>query len=152
MRLTLRTNLAMRVLMYCAVHAGAVVRSSDIARACNVSANHLMQVVPQLHRHGFIIASRGRLGGVTLASAAEEISVGKVFRLFEAGVPFAECFEGASNECPLIAHCRLRIVLERALEAFYAELDAITLADLIVDNCGLELLLSAGPSLACSRG
>ncbi|NBQ50703.1 MAG: Rrf2 family transcriptional regulator, partial [Marivivens sp.] len=45
MRLTTRTNLAIRVLMYCGTHLDQITPSSIIADACNASANHLAQVV-----------------------------------------------------------------------------------------------------------
>lgn len=142
MRLTTRTNLAMRVLMYCAVNEGRLNRTADMAAACNASPNHLMQVVPVLHRNGLVHAVRGRSGGVSLGKPASEVVVGQVFRLFEAQLPFTECFAGGTNSCPLTMHCRLKTALAAALDAFYGALEKITLKDLVEDNCGLEALLS----------
>lgn len=150
MRLTTRTNLATRVLMFCAVNMGRTVRSTDIAEACNASGNHLAQVINQLHQQGFVTTLRGRFGGLQLARAPKEISIGKVFRLFEAGLPFAECFSPDQNSCPLIADCRLRGYIARAVEAFYHELDLVTLDDLVRGNCGLAELLAIRPvPVAC---
>lgn len=145
MRLTTRTNLAMRVLMSCAVNDGATVRTPEIADRCNASVNHLLQVVNQLQEHGFVDTIRGRSGGLRLSRTAERISIGAVFRAFESGVPFAECFDPATNTCPLAAVCRLRGYIGRAVEAFYHELDMITLADLVKGNCGLRALLDMAP-------
>ena len=145
MRLTTRTNLAIRVLMSCAVNEGEVVRSSDIARACNASSNHLGHVIHQLQQYGFVETLRGRSGGLQLALKPREISIGKVFRIFESGVPFAECFAGEQNTCPLTAECRLRGFITRAVEAFYHELDLVTLDDLVRGNCGLETILKLAP-------
>jgi Rrf2 family nitric oxide-sensitive transcriptional repressor len=75
----------------------------------------------------------------------EQISIGNVFRVFEAGVPFAECFDEETNSCPLVTTCRLRSYIKRALEAFYHELDMVTLADLVKGNCGLIELLDMAP-------
>jgi Rrf2 family nitric oxide-sensitive transcriptional repressor len=152
MRLTTRTNLASRVLMFCAVNGGQVVRSSDIAKACNASGNHLGHVIHQLQQHGFVETIRGRAGGLQLGLKPSEISIGKVFRIFESSVPFAECFAGEQNTCPLTAECRLRGFISRAVEAFYHELDMVTLDDLVRGNCGLEAILKLAPqqSPACS--
>ncbi len=152
MRLTTRTNLAARVLMYCAVNAGVTVRSAQIAEACNASINHLAQVIHQLQISGFVATTRGRAGGLTLARPAGQICIGDVFRVFEAKVPFAECFAASSNTCPLVESCRLRGAISRAVEAFYRELDAISLEDLVKGNCGLEALMEVGqmPRLMCS--
>lgn len=141
MRLTTRTNLAMRALMVCAVNPGRYVRKHEIAAACNASENHLAQVVNALGQLGFADTQRGRAGGLRLGRPMEEITVGEVFRALEAKVPFTECFDDRANTCPLAGSCRLRSALAAALEAFYASLDSITLADLVADNVPLEHLL-----------
>lgn len=141
MRLTIRTNLAMRVLMACAVNHGHMVRRAGIAKAANASENHLAQVVNLLANEGYIDTVRGRAGGLILARAPAEITIGEVFRHFEAGVPFAECFAAHDNTCPLWSVCRLREALNAGLEAFYGVLDGMTLKDLVADNDGLEALL-----------
>lgn len=141
MRLTTRTNLAMRVLMYCAVNDGQIVRRHDIAEACNASENHLAQVVNALGQLGYVTTLRGRSGGLRLGRAAEAISVGEVFRTFETGTAFTECFDAQGNTCPLAADCRLRAALAVALEAFYAALDTVSLHELVHGNEGLRRLL-----------
>ena len=142
MRLTTRTNLATRVLMFCAVNDGKVVRTSEIARTCNASLNHLLQVVAVLQDNGFIEALRGRAGGVRLARSMDRISIGQVFRALETTVPIAECFDSKSNTCPLLDACRLRSYISKALDAFYHELDMVTLMDLVKGNCELNFIMS----------
>ena len=95
------------------------------------------------HRNGCNV---NRNGGIRLKVAPEAISVGQVFRVFEANVPFAECFTGSDNRCPLTATCRLRGQLSNALEAFYSALDKVTLADLVTGNSGLQMLLQLEPA------
>ena len=141
MRLTTRTNLAIRALMYCAVHEGTTARSARIAEATNSSANHLAQVIHVLHANGYIQAIRGRMGGVRLARPARSINIGEVFRLFEADVPFTECAAPETNTCPLLPACRLRSAIDRALDAFYREMDMVTLDDLVRGNFPLEEML-----------
>lgn len=143
MRLTTRTNLAMRTLMFCAANRERTVCKSEIAAVCNASENHLAQVVRQLGRHRMVAATRGRHGGMRLARNPSEINVGEVFRLFEGSTGFAECFDGGENTCPLAANCWLRPALENALEAFYRSLDRLTLADLMTGNDGLLAILSS---------
>ena len=124
MRLTTRTNLALRTLMVCAVNPDRIIRKSDVAGAINASENHLAQVVNQLGQAGFINTLRGRHGGFTLARPAEEISVGAVFRAFEAELPFMECMT-SENTCPLKGTCRMSGHLLRAVEAFVARVAPI---------------------------
>ena len=141
MRLTTRTNLALRALMFCAVNANRIVRKQDAARFVNASENHLAQVINQLAHAGFIITLRGRHGGFHLARRADQISVGAVFRTFEGDMPFIECL-GDENTCPLRPACRMKAHLARAVEAFYATLDPITLSDLTDCNSALDTILS----------
>ncbi|MCH8465668.1 MAG: Rrf2 family transcriptional regulator [Roseinatronobacter sp.] len=141
MRLTTRTNLALRTLMFCAVNKDRLVRKQDAASAVNASENHLAQVINKLAQEGFITTLRGRHGGFHLARAASSISVGAVFRAFESELPFIECFSD-HNTCPLKAHCIMRPHLSRAVEAFYSALDELYLSELVSCNSGLEALLS----------
>lgn len=148
MRLTMRANLAMRVLMQCAVNHPRVIRAGDVAQACNASPNHVAQVVSQLAGAGYLRTLRGRGGGIALGRAAETIQVGKVLHLIERDVPLAECMAGEQNTCPLCSVCRLKGALCRAMDAFYRELETVTLADLVQDNDGLATILTARMELA----
>ena len=140
MRLTTRTNLAMRTLMFCAVNHGRMVRKHEIALACGASENHLAQVIHLLARQNLLKTRRGRAGGLMLGDAATAIKVGTVFRIFEAVLPFTDCAEN-SGGCPLSGACRLKCVLADALEGFYKALDAVSLQDLVGGNTDLERLL-----------
>ncbi|MDF1855975.1 Rrf2 family transcriptional regulator [Pseudooceanicola sp.] len=142
MRLTKRTNISMRVLMYCAANADRLVTKAEIAQCCNISENHLAQVINRLGQLGFLHTQRGRNGGMTLAREAADIQVGAVFRAIEAAVPVAECFSETDNTCPLIAACLLRRAIADATEAFYAKMDEVTLDQLVHGNTPLLSLLA----------
>lgn len=147
MRLTKRTNISMRVLMYCAANNERLVTKSEIAECCNTSENHLAQVINRLGQLGFLYTQRGRNGGLRLARPETEIQVGEVFRAIEAQVPITECFADADNTCPLIDACLLRPAIADATEAFYARMDMLTLDQLV---CGNDKLLSImAPRVEC---
>jgi Rrf2 family transcriptional regulator, nitric oxide-sensitive transcriptional repressor len=131
MRLTSYTNYSMRILMYCAMHADATVTIADIARAFDISKAHLLKAARRLGQLGYLETTRGRGGGVKLAMAPRDISVGEVVRAMETSDDFVECFNAATNTCRLAGTCRLTGLLHAALEAFYRELDRSTLADLV---------------------
>lgn len=145
MRLTLRTNLAMRTLMFCAVNPGRLVRKAEVAAYCNASENHLAHVIVDLANMGWLHTTRGRHGGLQLGLPPEEIDVGKVMRQLEGTVPFADCFDEGEGRCPITEHCRLRAVLLKAVDAFYGALDGVSLAALTKDNDGLAELLALEP-------
>lgn len=143
MRVTKRTNIAMRVLMFCAANPGRLVTKHEIAQRCNASENHLAQVINQLAQMGFLHTQRGRNGGLELGRPAEEIVIGDIFRALEQPVPLAECFADVDNTCPLTDACRLRNALTRAANAFYETLDPITLDSLVCDNAALMNIISS---------
>lgn len=148
MRITKRTNIAIRLMMYCAANPDRLVTKSEIAECCNISENHLAQVINQLSQLDFLSTQRGRNGGMRLARNADEIRIGSVFRHIEGGLPLAECFADADNTCPLSSACRLKLALADAAAAFYASLDDITLDSLICDNFDLVKLLQP---VQCAR-
>lgn len=152
MRITKRTNLAIRVLMFCGVNEGKLVTKSQVSEKCNTSENHLAQVINQLGQLGFLHTQRGRNGGIMLARPMREIVIGEVFRHFEAGVPLAECFADVDNTCPLISACRLRIAIADAAEAFFASLDNVTLDGLVCGNEMLADILAPAPCTAARVG
>lgn len=149
MRLTIRANLSMRILMQCAVHGQGLIRAADVARACNASENHIAQVVSRLAGAGYLRTTRGRGGGIALARPATGIPVGRVLRMIESEVPLAECMAGPANTCPLTPACRLRAALHRAQEAFYRELDTVSLADLVEGNAPLAEILACDERPLC---
>jgi Rrf2 family nitric oxide-sensitive transcriptional repressor len=149
MRLTKRSNISMRVLMFCGVNEDRLVTKSEIAECCNTSENHLAQVINRLAQLGFLYTQRGRNGGMRLSRPMEKIMVGDVFRAVESTVPITECFAGSANTCPLVDACRLRVVIAKATESFYAAMDEVTLADLVCDNSDLMALLT--PPISCPQ-
>lgn len=141
MRITKRTNMAVRLLMFCAANQDRLVTKTEIADCCNVSANHLAQVINQLSQLGYLKTQRGRKGGMSLARPADQIRIGDIFRDIEGALPIAECFADADNSCPFVSSCRLRVALQDAAVAFYRSLDGITLDALVCDNTDLLKLL-----------
>ncbi|MFV0512952.1 MAG: RrF2 family transcriptional regulator [Jhaorihella sp.] len=148
MRITKRTNIAIRLLMYCAANQDRLVTKAEIADCCNISENHLAQVINQLGQLDYLRTQRGRNGGMSLARSADRIRVGHVFRHVEGSLPVNECFADTDNTCTLSASCRLKLALADAAQAFYAALDDITLDSLVCGNTDLMNILQP---VACSR-
>lgn len=132
MRLSVQTDLALRVLIYLGVHSETRVRVQDIAHAYAVSHNHLTKVVQQLQRSGYLITQRGKGGGIELAQSIEQINIGKVVRDFESSTYLVECF-APTNQCVIVSACKLKAAFADAYEAFLSALDEHHLADLL---CG----------------
>jgi Rrf2 family transcriptional regulator, nitric oxide-sensitive transcriptional repressor len=141
MRLTSFTDYSLRVLIYLAAAPERRATIAEIAGAFAIKQNHLTKVVHFLGRQGWIRTVRGKGGGLTLARAPGDIVVGTVVRQTEGADMPAECFDRAHNTCAIARICRLRRVLGRATDAFYAVLDDFTLAELVHNGRAIALML-----------
>ena len=141
MRLTLYTDLSLRLLMFLALKPDGLATIQDVAERYRVSRNHLMKVARQLGSTGFIDTVRGRGGGLRLSRAPAEIRIGDVVRTTEEDFRMVECFDGGSNTCALVPACRLKGVLGEALNAYLSVLDDYTLADLTAQGPTMRQLL-----------
>ena len=130
MRLTDFTDYSLRVLMYCALHPERSVTIAEMADHHVVSKNHLMKVVNDLARQGYLQTTRGRGGGLRLLKPPADIKLGEVVRHTESDFRLVECFDPKVNTCALTDHCQLKQVLGVALKSYLAELDKVTLADI----------------------
>lgn len=131
MQLSLHADYGLRVLLYLGSHPGEIVSTKRISQAYGISKNHLVRVMQTLGEHGYIRVIPGRAGGVTLSRDASTIRLGEVVRDTEPTMNLVECFDLRTNTCPIIQVCGLKSHLAQALEAFIAELNRHTLADLM---------------------
>ena len=131
MRLAEYTDYTLRVLMYCAAHRDRLVTIAEIADTHEVSKNHLMKIVNDLARQGVLATTRGRGGGLRLVRDPEDIRIGDVVRSAETDFRLVECFDPDTNTCVISSTCRMRGLLGRALDAYFAELDSATLQDMV---------------------
>jgi Rrf2 family nitric oxide-sensitive transcriptional repressor len=131
MQLTRYSDYSLRVLIYLARRPEQFATIEEISQAYGISKAHLMKVVHQLGRAGFLETLRGRGGGLRLARPPEEITVGDVIHHTEGRMDLVECFDPGTSHCRIQPVCGLRGVLEEALDAFLKTLDRYTLADLV---------------------
>lgn len=136
MHLTRYSDYSLRVLMYLAVRPEPLATIEEIAGAYGISRAHLMKVVHELGRAGFIETVRGRGGGLRLAVEPGQIGIGDVVRHAEGRMDLVECFDADTNQCRIEPVCALHDVLSEALDAFMSTLDHYTLADLVARRRG----------------
>ena len=136
MRLTRYTDYAFRVLFYLGVNSGRAVPISEMARSYDISHNHLVKVVHDLVKSGYLESVRGRSGGVLLARPADQITLGDVIRHTEPDMQLVDCIG-----CPIASVCSLPRPLAEATRAFVEVLDRHTLDDVVNSSNGLEALV-----------
>lgn len=139
MKLTKFTDLSLRAVMRLAVvEDEPALTTREVADAMDVPYTHTAKAISRLQHLGVVEARRGRGGGLGLTAFGRRASVGWLVRALEGEDEVVVC-EG-ETPCPLRASCRLRSALRRAQEAFYGELDRLTVADLVASPTGPVLL------------
>lgn len=140
MRLTLHTDFALRVLIQVGLGGGKLTTISDIAQSFDISKQHLMKVVNDLGRKGYLDTIRGRNGGIRLMRDPRDINIGQVVRDTEDKLDVVGCLD-RKGYCRIERVCVLRGILRDATDAFLEVLDGYTLADLIRPHKALASLL-----------
>ena len=122
MRLTAFSDVSLRVLMLLsALEPGQKLSTQKISEGVDTPYNHVAKAVAFLVNMGYLDSTRGRAGGVMLSDT--------VLRATEGDIPMIEC-EDENGHCPLDKFCRLRNVLAKAREAFYASVDSVVISEL----------------------
>jgi len=107
----------------------------EIARAQEVSASYLEQILRTLRQAGLLLAMRGAHGGYRLARPPEEITVGQVVRALDGPIaPVACVSEGRPAGCDQAPVCPTRYAWLRLRDGIAAALDGVTIAELIAER------------------
>jgi len=106
----------------------------EISKRQNISVKYLEQLIHLLKKAQIITSIRGAKGGHLLAMHPCEINFGQIIRVMESRVDSDECF-CHKEKCTMVDYCPLNIAWQKALDAFFVELDAVSIADLSRECC-----------------
>jgi len=143
--LTQFSDYSLRLVVYLGCHPGQLVSTDEVSRAFGISRHHLVKVVQTLTDLGVVEAQRGRGGGMRLAVRPTDLNVGWLVRRTEPHFNLVECFDPATNTCPIAPACGLKGALQRAQQAFLDVLDEYTLDQILTRQVELIALLDAPP-------
>ncbi|MBB5512399.1 Rrf2 family nitric oxide-sensitive transcriptional repressor [Neomicrococcus aestuarii] len=129
MKLNAFGDVCLRTLMLLGAQPESQLTSREIAEAIGIPYNHVSKAVLELRQRGALEVARGRVGGARITAAGLQLTVGELLRSLDHQPDIVDCVSG-DHVCPLIAGCRLRGALNRAREAFYSELDGLSVAEL----------------------
>jgi len=105
-----QTDYAARVVLHLAcLEPGAKVPIADIAKHRMLPLDFVRRIVGDLVKAGVLMTSRGSGGGVSLARAAADISLGEVVHAMEGGIALNHCVSDR-RVCPLAAACPVQSV------------------------------------------
>lgn len=131
MHITQFTDIGLRVLMYLTQHQReSLITIAELAEQFQLSHNHLIKVVNQLVKLGWVEATRGRNGGLRLGISAHQLRLGAIIRVLEDEEHLIDCDKAV---CALDGNCRLQGILAQGLAQFHQWLDQYTLADMVQD-------------------
>ncbi len=89
----------------------------------------------QLRAGGFVISTRGRLGGYRLSRHPDEIYVGEISRQVDGPLAPAPCASVTQHRpcdwCESEATCDLKVVWSRVRDAIADVMDSMSLGDLL---------------------
>lgn len=145
MQLSLYTDYTIRIMIYLGVHRGRLCSINEIAICYGISRNHLMKIVHQLGKAGFIITVRGCRGGLRLNKEPNEITLGSIIRYteqHEQPIKF--------NNCIMQSTCNVTEIIIEAFEAFYGVLETYTLESILRQPLQFKPLLYAIPLPPCT--
>ena len=138
MKLTSRGELALKAMLELAkVEAGTTpgLSAAEIARRCRASLKFLEQVLTQLRAGGYVVSTRGRLGGYRLARDPDDIFIGEISRLIDGPLAPAPCASVSQHRpcdwCESEAECDLKTVWVQVRDAIADVMDAISLGELV---------------------
>ncbi|MBB3595784.1 Rrf2 family nitric oxide-sensitive transcriptional repressor [Rhizobium sp. BK529] len=126
MKLTLYTDYAIRTMIYLGSQEAEICSIKEVAEAYEISQNHLMKVVQDLARAGFVESIRGRNGGIRLGRPAASINLGDLLRHTESLDDILEC-----SSCSIRGGCGMPPILQEATAAFIGVFDRYSVADII---------------------
>lgn len=111
---------ALRAAVYLATRPGEAVTTEEVAERTRVSAPYLAKIMQSLAKKGLVRSQRGVGGGVTLARAAEDVTILEVVNAVEPLQRITVCPLGLPTHgtrlCPL--HARLDSAIAAVEEAF----------------------------------
>lgn len=141
MHLSQFADYTLRILIFLASRGDELTTARSVAESYGISFHHVAKAAQFLTREGFVVAARGRGGGLRLARRPEEICLGEVLRKAERGTALVECMSQQSNHCAITGVCYLAGALNDAQERFYQAMDEKTLADVTPNKPELRVAL-----------
>ncbi|MEP1931833.1 MAG: Rrf2 family transcriptional regulator [Roseibium sp.] len=130
MRLSLASDFALRILMATG-QSDAPQTVDKLSSQLGLAKSHVMKIVAQLAKGGYLATTRGRGGGIRIARSLDDIRLGDVVRLIEPDLGVVGCLKPEPTVCTFLPRCALKGAMANAAEAFLDSLNTQTLATIL---------------------
>ena len=124
------TDYSFRILIYLGHNECKLFTVDELANALNLSSHHIKKIIYKLAKNGYISSSKGRNGGIKLGMSPKDINLGKILQITEENLNLVECLSN-NNTCNLNTSCKLKPIINDALNSFVAEFYKYTLYDIL---------------------
>ena len=133
-------SLAVHMLTLLGSRQGELVSSDFLSASAGTSPEHVRRVLAPLRRAGLVRSRPGPSGGWQLDQAGCDTTLGEIWRAVH-GDDGVLGIHSAAPECSVGQRIQTELeeVERRAVEALVAELDQVTLGQLVQDTSGVVL-------------
>ncbi len=139
MRLSAFTDFGLRTLIYLAsLEEKRLSSVGEVSSVYQVSQSHMVKVIGQLAKLGYVQTIRGKNGGIRLGMTPGMINIGEVIEQLENHLDGVDCL---STDCQLLPCCELKKALTEGMKAFTDTMRKYTLEDLTANKHDLIPLL-----------
>lgn len=125
------TDYSFRILMYLGNNPDKLSTVDELSSILGLSTYHVKKIVYKLSTNNYILSLKGRNGGIKLGMDPKDINLGKLLEITEDNLDILECFSIENNTCSLNNCCKLKPIINDALESFKLELSKYTLDDIL---------------------
>lgn len=125
------TDYSFRILIYLGNHQNQLFTVDELSDILNLSTHHLKKIIYKLAKNGYIVSLKGRNGGIKLMMNPKDINLGALLEITEDNLNILECFSLETNTCNLVKSCKLKPIINDALESFKQKLGEYTLEDIL---------------------
>lgn len=130
MRISTRSEYAVRVLLELGMRNGEEVSLHDVAQRWRISLDYLEQLMPPLKKAGLVRSRRGAKGGYAVAKPLDDITVADILEALEGPVKVMDCLRD-ETACWASGACAIQDTLQEVRQAIDGVLRGVTLADLV---------------------
>jgi Rrf2 family transcriptional regulator, nitric oxide-sensitive transcriptional repressor len=131
MNLSKFSDYAFRILIYLAKNQDRLCTVEELACNLEISEHHLKKIVHRLGKTEYVISTKGRNGGLKLGMDPKDINLGKILVITEDSLNISECFSSAKHSCTPDSKCKLKSILNSAINSFIGEVGEHTLQDIL---------------------
>ena len=125
------TDYSFRILMYLGNNPDKLSTVDELSSILDLSTHHVKKIVYKLSKNNYISSLKGRNGGIKLGMDPKDINLAKLLEITEDNLDILECFSIENNTCSLNNCCKLKPIINDALESFKLELSKYTLDDIL---------------------